>query len=115
MITLYGINNCDTIKKARKWLSQHNIDFYFHDFKKQPLSAEKLDTWLTQIDWTVLLNKRGMMWRKLSAAEKSAMNADNARLTMLKTNSIIKRPVLELDDHLIIGFNEDEYTTLFKK
>ncbi len=115
MITLYGIANCDTIKKAKKWLTQHQIEFQFHDFKKKPLTEEKLDDWLTQVDWTLLLNKRGMMWRKLSATEKAAMNAENARLTMLKTNSIVKRPVLELEQHLVVGFNEDEYTALFKK
>ena len=115
MIKIYGINNCDTIKKARKWLTAHNIEYQFYDFKKQALTSEKLDEWLTKTDWTVLLNKRGMMWRKLSDNEKAQMNLENARLTMLKTNSIIKRPILEFNEQLIIGFNETKYNTLFNE
>ena len=115
MITLYGINNCDTIKKAHKWLTRNNIEFHFYDFKKQPLKAEKLDAWLTQIEWTVLLNKRGMMWRKLSQQQKDTINETNAREIMLATNSIIKRPILEVKEQVYIGFSVETYQQIFEQ
>jgi len=111
---LYGIPNCDTVKKARAWLDAHKIAYSFHDFKKDGLSAEQLDDWLLQLDWEVLLNRRGMLWRKLTDAERDTINAINARALMLKMPSIIKRPVLAQGKTLHVGFNEADYAKLFK-
>ncbi len=115
MVNLYGINNCDTIRKARHWLTDAKIEYQFHDFKKVPLSAEKLDQWLEQQDWQILLNKRGMMWRKLSQQQKETINEANAREIMLATNSIIKRPILEVKEQVYIGFNVETYQQIFEQ
>ena len=112
MIKIYGIPNCDTMKKARAWLDANDLDYEFHDFKKQGLEIERLMDWVRQSDWEVLLNRRGMMWRKLDEETKSNINEQSAIQVMLDTPSIIKRPVLEVGDTLLVGFSEERYTEL---
>lgn len=113
-ITLYGIPNCDTVKKARTWLTTNGHDATFHDFKKQGLDAATVSAWLTQVDWQVLANRKGTTWRKLSDEQKAAV-VDNAsaQALMLATPSVIKRPVLARDGTYSVGFSDTQYQALF--
>lgn len=113
MIKIYGIPNCDTMKKARKWLDAHGVDYEFHDFKKLGLDEHLLQSWVDELGWEVLLNRRGMMWRKLSDEVKQNIDAGSAFRIMLETPTIIKRPVLDLGDRRIVGFSDENYTELF--
>jgi arsenate reductase len=106
---MYGITNCDTVKKARAYLEQKKISYAFHDFKKEPPTKQQIDTWLKQIPWQELLNMRGMTWRKLDEAERSAINKTNAIKLMLEKPSIIKRPILEFGNKIILGFDPIAY------
>lgn len=112
---LYGIPNCSTVKKARAWLTEHGIDVSFHDLKKQGISEELLNSWLKQVGREKLVNTRGTTWRQLSDDAKAAAsdNAGAVRL-MLEKPSVIKRPILEKDDKITLGFDEAVYQTLFE-
>jgi arsenate reductase len=106
---LYGIKNCDTVKKARKWLDDNGIAHEFHDFKKDGLTSEKLSQWEKAIGWETLLNKRGTTWRKLPDEVRDNISAQSAHQLMLENTSIIKRPVVERADQVSVGFNADEW------
>lgn len=94
-IILYGIRNCDTVKKARQWLDDHGQAYHFHDFKVDGVPADELDHWLRQVGWETLLNRKGTTWRKLDpAVQASATDAAGARAVMLANSSVIKRPVV---------------------
>lgn len=111
---LYGIPNCNTVKKARAWLDQHGISYEFHDFKKQGIDAATLGSWLNQIPWEKLVNRAGLTWRGLSDETKSLVidNASAIQLMMEKT-SVIKRPVLVKDGKILcLGFDEATYGKL---
>jgi arsenate reductase len=112
---LYGIPNCSTVKKARDWLSRQNIAVEFHDFKKQGLDAKIARRWLQQADWTMLINRSGMTWRKLPEQRKQLVqDAPSALALMLESTSVIKRPLLERDGKLLhIGFDESAYSKIF--
>ncbi len=113
-ITLYGIPNCDTVKKARTWLSDHNIDFTFHDFKKLGLDRATAAAWLDERDWEVLVNRKGTTWRNLTDAQKAAVTGKAAALElMLATTSVIKRPVLAGAGALQVGFTPELYASVF--
>jgi arsenate reductase len=112
MIKLYGIPNCDTMKKARNWLEYNNLDYEFHDYKKMGVPEKDLKQWVKKAGWETILNKRGATWRKLDDKIKNNINETLAIQIMLNNPSIIKRPVLESDDSLLIGFNEEKYKTL---
>jgi len=114
MITMYGIPNCDTIKKAKKWLEANGIDYEFHDYKKKGITKAKLKDWCKQADWEVLLNRRGTTWRKLDDATKESINKTSAIDIMAKETSIIKRPVIETDNETLVGFSTDTYEAAFK-
>lgn len=111
---LYGIPNCDTVKKARTWLADHGQDVEFHDFKKQGLSRETVAAWLEQTDWETLVNRKGTTWRKLSD-ERRAQVVDKASALelMLENPSVVKRPVLEGAGPLMVGFSADRYEQTF--
>jgi len=94
MITLYGINNCDTIKKTRKWLQENEIDYEFHDYKKAGCSKHLAETFLKHFDYKELINSRGTTWRKLSDKEKASLDITSAINLMVEQPSIIKRPLL---------------------
>lgn len=113
MSTLYGISNCDSVKKARKWLDQHAVQYRFHDFKKSGLERAMLLDWIDRVGWETLLNRRGMMWRKLPQAARDNIDRASAIVIMLETPSIIKRPVLEVDGAVHVGFSEQNYSALF--
>jgi len=112
--TLYGIPNCDTVKKARTWLADNGHDFTFHDFKKQGLSRELVRGWLKDVDWETLVNRKGMTWRNLPDERKAQVNdADSATELMLENPSVIKRPVLQGVGPVSVGFSSDAYTSKF--
>jgi arsenate reductase len=98
MITVYGIPNCDTVKKARGWLAEHGVDHQFHDYKKQGVPEPRLDGWINAVGWEKLVNRQGTTWRKLDEATKAGVtDAASARALMLAHPSVIKRPVVEWD------------------
>jgi arsenate reductase (glutaredoxin) len=106
-MVLYGIPNCDTVKRARAWLADAGMAYSFHDFKKSGVPPQRLDAWLAAAGWEVLLNRQGTTWRKLDDAQRAAVaDAATARALMLLQPSVIKRPVVEWDDGLItVGFS----------
>jgi arsenate reductase len=113
--TLYGIPNCDTVKKARTWLADQSHAFDFHDFKKQGLARETVAGWLAQLDWEVLVNRRGTTWRKLPEERRAAIvDKASALELMLENPSVIKRPVLEGAGALAVGFSDEQYRRLFQ-
>lgn len=113
-ITLYGIPNCDTVKKARTWLLEHGHDFTFHDFKKQGLSRELVEGWLRDLDWETLVNRKGMTWRNLPDERKAQVtDAGSAVALMLENPSVIKRPVLVGRGPASVGFSADDYAARF--
>ena len=114
MTTLYGIPNCDTIKKARKWLNDNGVDHAFHDYKKLGVPEKELKKWMKQVGWEVLLNKRGTTWRKLDDAVKESVNQKLAIEIMIDNPSIIKRPVLDVNGKIVVGFSVDDYKAIFK-
>jgi arsenate reductase len=113
--TLYGIPNCNTVKKTREWLAQHGIVAEFHDFRKLGLDAGIARNWLQQADWTRLINRSGLTWRGLPEPRKQQIrDANSAMLLMLEKTSVIKRPVLEQNGKLLhVGFDEAAYTEIF--
>ncbi len=115
-ITLYGIPNCDTVKKARAWLAERGATVQFHDFKKQGVPEAGLDRWLAAAGWEKLLNRQGTTWRKLDAATQAGVtDAASARALMLAQASVIKRPVVAWPDGSItVGFDVAAWTNLLK-
>jgi Spx/MgsR family transcriptional regulator len=106
MTRIYGIQNCDTVKRARAWLAEHGLAAEFHDFGKQGIAAERLAAWVAECGWERVLNRRGTTWRRLTEDERAAVvDADSAIAAMLQRPSLIKRPVVEWDDGRVsIGF-----------
>lgn len=109
MTTLYGIPNCDTVKKARGWLAEHGIAYAFHDYKKAGVPEAELRRWVERLGWEALLNRAGTTFRALPEADKAGLDADRAIAIMLAHPSAIKRPVLESGDMLLAGFKPDTY------
>ncbi|WP_417225156.1 ArsC family reductase [Amphritea sp.] len=112
MTTLYGISNCDTVKKAQRWLTTNHVDFSFHDFRKNGLTETQLREWVAALGWETLLNKRSTSWRALSDEVKSNIDEASAIREMLATPTLIKRPVLSHAGGLLVGFKESDYNTL---
>ena len=110
--TLYGIANCDSIKKARKWLERRGVNYAFNDYKKAGVTEEKLREWAGEVGWEVLLNKRGTTYRDLPDEVKANVDEDIAISLMLANNSMITRPVLESEGPLLVGFKGGEYETV---
>ncbi|WP_022672185.1 ArsC family reductase [Novosphingopyxis baekryungensis] len=108
-VTVYGIPNCDTIKKARKWLEGHDVAYAFHDYKKAGIDEPQLTRWIEAVGWEPLLNKRGTTYRKLSDDDKADIDAAKAARLMAANPSMIKRPVVEGAGDLIVGFDEQVY------
>ena len=105
-LCVYGIPNCDSVKKARVWLSERGLDYSFHDFKKQGVPTDALDLWLAQVGWETLLNRKGTTWRKLDPAlQASVHDTPSAREVMLAHASVIKRPVCVFKGQVIVGVN----------
>ena len=112
-VTLYGIPNCDTVKKARNWLADAGVDYMFHDYKKAGIDEASLRRWAGEAGWEKLLNKAGTTFRKLPDADKADIDADKAVALMLAHPSMIKRPVVEGAGGLLVGFKPDLYVAAF--
>jgi arsenate reductase (glutaredoxin) len=113
MITLFGIPNCDTVKKSRAWLDAQGLAYSFHDFKKLGVPALPLDSWIAALGWEALVNKKGLTWRKLSAQEQAAVvDGASAKALMLREASVIKRPVVQRGDGtLTVGYTPQIWET----
>ena len=110
-ITIYGIKNCDTMKKARAWLDKRGVDYAFHDYKTAGIERAQLEEWAQQVGWEVLLNRAGTTFRKLPDKDKNGLDAKKAIALMLKQPSMIKRPVLALGrGKLLVGFAPETYS-----
>jgi len=113
MTTIYGIKACDTMQKARAWLSGHGVACDFHDYKTQGVDRARLEGWARQVGWAVLLNRAGTTFRKLPDADKADLNEAKAIALMLAQPSMIKRPVLEAEGGLLVGFRPEAYAARF--
>lgn len=113
MIKLYGIRNCDTMKKAWTWLDQRGVAYAFHDYKKAGIDRARLEAWAGQVGWQTLLNRAGTTFRALPEADKANLTEASALALMLAHPSMIKRPVLETGDGLLVGFKADSYAERF--
>ncbi len=112
---LYGIKNCDTVKKARRWCQANDIGFQFHDFRVDGLDEDTINKWLQYVSWEVLLNKRSTTWKQLEASRKEQLNQATAIELMLENPTLIKRPVLSDNAGCMVGFNETDYAAHFGK
>lgn len=110
-ITVYGIPNCDTMKKARTWLEAHGAAYDFHDYKKAGITAETLNAWADAVGWEVLINKAGTTFRKLPDADKAGIDRAKAIALMVEHPSLIKRPVLEYPGGVLVGFKPEVYAS----
>ncbi len=110
--TVFGIKNCDTVKKARKWLEQNNHDYAFHDVRVDGLDKAEVARWVSQAGVDVVVNKRSSTWKQLSDADKENLSADTAVALLMANPTLIKRPVLTHNDSLLIGFKVDQYQSL---
>ena len=113
MVTLYGIRNCDTVRKARRWLEEHGVDYRFHDLRRDGLDAGLLDAWVGDLGWEKLVNRRGTTWRELPTEERESLDAARARQLIRKHPALIKRPLLEIGDARHVGFSDAQYSRLF--
>ena len=110
-ITVYGIPNCDSVKKARVWLTDHGVNFVFHDFKKQGVPPEAVDLWLKHVSWDALVNRKGTTWRKLDPSLQARVtDAASAHALMLEHSRVIKRPVVVKGQTVIVGVNPEAWT-----
>ena len=109
MVTLYGIKNCDTMKKARAWLDAEGVTYAFHDYKAEGIDRPRLEAWARAVGWETLLNRAGTTFRKLPDADKADLDERKALALMLDQPSMIKRPMLDLDGRLLVGFKPDYY------
>jgi arsenate reductase (glutaredoxin) len=112
-VTIYGIKNCDTMKKARDWLDAHKVAYAFHDYKTSGIDRKHLEDWVRQRGWEILLNRAGTTFKKLPDEKKEQLDAAKAIALMLEQPSMIKRPVLEVGGELIVGFSPERYTQAF--
>lgn len=113
MTTVYGISNCDTVRKTRKWLDANGIEFSFHDFRKDGLDAASVDRWCDALGLDAVLNKRGTTWRQLPEAQRDSLDEAGLRALLVEHPTLIKRPVLEHNDSVRVGFKAEDYAELF--
>ncbi len=113
-VVLYGIPNCDTVKKARVWLDQHGVDYVFHDYKKAGVDPVQLGQWIDEHGWETVLNRAGTTFRKLPEADRADIDRDKAVALMTAQPSMIKRPVLDLGDRRLVGFKPEVYAAVFE-
>ena len=112
MLKIYGIKNCDTVKKARRWLEDHGIEHQFHDFRQDGLDKKQLSSWVEKSGWETLVNKRSTTWRNLSDKEKEITTNAQAIKLLMANPTLIKRPVVQSNNILLVGFKEVEYKKL---
>lgn len=109
MLTVYGIPSCDTCRRANKYLTEHGIEFRFHDIRADGLDVQMLERWADRLGWERLLNKRSLSWRKVPEADRNDMNRDAAIAAMFDMPTLIKRPIFEHDDYMAVGFSEKRF------
>ncbi|MFT4517841.1 MAG: arsenate reductase [Halioglobus sp.] len=114
MITLYGIKNCDTVKKARKWLESEGVDYHFHDFREDGIEREAVAKWIAELGWETLLNKRSTSWKALDVKARENMNEDAAVEAVLEQATLIKRPLLDTGKERYTGFSAANYEKIFR-
>ena len=112
MLKIYGIKNCDTVKKARHWLEHHGVEYQFHDFRQDGLDKKQLSGWIEQLGWEVVVNKRSTTWRNLSDKDKDISSNLQAIKLLLANPTLIKRPIAQNNKTLLVGFKESEYKKL---
>jgi len=115
MLTVFGIKSCDTCRKARKFLAENDIDFRFHDVRDDGLDIQMLERWSARIGWSKLLNKQSLTWRKVPEVDRSGMTKDRALALMIQNPTLVKRPVLESDTFIAVGFSEKRFSEFWKK
>jgi arsenate reductase (glutaredoxin) len=115
MITIYGIKNCDTMKKARTWLDARKVAYQFHDYKISGIEKKRLEQWTSQLGWEALLNRAGTTFRKLPETERLDLTENKAIALMLAKPSMIKRPILEIDGVIAAGFRPEQYEKLLER
>ena len=113
-LTLFGIKNCDTMKKAMKWLDDNSVAYHFHDYKKEGVPEQRLRQWLEALGWETVINKRGTTWRKLDDVVKESMNTEKSVNLAMENSSVIKRPILQSNDFILVGFKADEWGNTLK-
>jgi Spx/MgsR family transcriptional regulator len=114
-VTLYGITTCDTVRKARAWLDQHGVAYRFHDFRAEGLEAKRLAGWLDALVWETVLNRAGTSFRKLPEAERADLDRAKAERLILANPTLVKRPVLERDGTVMVGFRPEIYAAVFSR
>jgi arsenate reductase len=112
-VTIYGIKNCDTMKKARAWLDQRGVAYAFHDYKASGIDRGRLEGWARAVGWETLINRAGTTFRKLPDNDKNGLTEKKAIALMLDQPSMIKRPVLDIDGRLMVGFKPEQYAAIF--
>ena len=113
VITLYGIKNCDTVKKARKWLDSHGVDYQFHDFREDGLEQEAVAIWLAELGWQNLVNKRSSSWKALDEQARQSMDEKSALAAILVQPTLVKRPLLDTGHERFTGFSAASYEKIF--
>jgi arsenate reductase len=109
VLTIYGIKSCDTCRKARKYLDEHNIEFSFHDLREDGIDIQMLERWSQRMGWERLLNKQSLTWRKIPEVDRNDMTRNKALAAMLDNPTLVKRPVLETDKFIAVGFSEKRF------
>ena len=115
MISVYGIPNCDTVRKARKWLDQHAIEYSFIDFRDQGLDADAVDAWLDALGWESVVNRRSTTWKQLDPTLRENMDRESAKAALIEYPTLVKRPVLDTGSEIQVGFSPEKYRDIFKK
>ena len=115
MLTIYGIKNCDTCRRARKFLEARNIEFRFHDLREDGLDIQMLERWSDLIDWDRLVNRQSLTWRKIPEADRANLNRERAFATMIDQPTLLKRPVFEDENFFAIGFSEKRFEDFLKR
>lgn len=115
MITLYGIPNCDTVRKARRWLDDNAIEYTFVDFREEPVGADTVERWFAALGWENVINRRSTTWKQLDPADRDSMDEGSARDAVLEHPTLVKRPVLDTGKELHVGFSAGHYQDLFKQ
>jgi len=113
LITLYGIKNCDTVKKARKWLDSHGIEYHFHDFREAGVNEEAVAAWIDELGWQNLVNRRSTSWKGLAEQDRLNMNDTTALKAILNQPTLIKRPLLDTGKQRYTGFSAANYAKIF--
>jgi len=115
MLTVYGIKSCDTCRKARKYFTENDIEFRFHDVRDDGLGIQMLERWSSRIDWTKLLNKQSLTWRKVPEVDREDISKEKALALIIENPTLLKRPVLESDEFIAVGFAENRFAEVWDK